>query len=1053
MSQQIQQAVDIANSLTADASLKKQALDFLQQMKESDEAVQLFTSCLRDSQSNTLSKFVALQVLCELVPQSDKEHLIFLKEASLTFLGDNLQKNIEDPEYIKNKTAELFSQLFYFMYGDINGNLWSSFFSDMFQLTNISNLMSIESSDYSLLGLDYFLRICSAINSNIGDQTFVRSKNIQIKNNSLKDAAREYDIVPVTKLWLNALKTLLQQTHPEKYGLACLVLSCIGSYISWIDINLITTNEYISTIYNYLNYSQTRIACSQCLCEVISKKMKPANKLELLSMMNLTDKVLEINDDDIDVCEEIAKLTSSIGYELCNILDHCNDSNGSVDLQAIGTAADHQIINIIVPLVLKFVAHEYDSVSQQCFQFITQYLSFLKKLFALGGKPGSIVAINSKKLPLDEDHRNFLTSLIIVCMKKIEIDETCNEEDVDEIEEFVETIRLKLKVFQDNIAVINPSIYLDNIVKHIESLIIANNWRKLEACLFQMHNFAESIKNNLFGFNKAEITTSRPYGVMCEFMKILINNGTIFQMNNSLIQISFFELVVKHYNFLGTSNKDETTLLNIFCSEFGMFNNKENVRLRTWYLFSRFIKITKPCLTSSILSQFLLKLSPLLVIKAQHSTGTGDDVDTTFDNQLYLFEGVGMLVGINSNTNYEILDAILTPLFSDLESCIAAPIKSPEVVLQTHHILVCIGTVVRGLHTGLVPEHQVNNASVSDKLVHKSLIEKFSNIAEVLLVTFSYFNKYETIRDASRFSFARLTPILNTQVIPFTNRLISIFLNSDLKTIEMSDFLGFLGQMIHMFKSDEENYQLFNNLLTPLIKKIFELVCDNNQGSIINGSLESITTSSKVSNTKNVVITDSFRDKITLKKSYYAFLQSFITNNVTSLLLTKENRDILPIILIDLLTYSPSEIHETSSMKLSMNVLVNFVKRIGTGSCIDTKDINAHGFEKLEGLSEFFISKSVPLVFEIPFKAEYSFNIQDGSCHIVACDLSRLLKTLYYINGSMDSNACLKYLTDVYFPQVQFPEQVAMEFVQALTTLDEKQFEKYFVGFITNMKS
>lgn len=1049
MIQQIQRAVSIANSSTESPDLKKQALDFLEQAKSSENAAQVFSSLLQDTNSSDITKFVALQVLSDLVLQSSGEQLLFIKNTCVELLRDKVAKNSQDPEYVRNKIAELVARLFYCMYGEVNSHLWSQFMQDLLQTLNVAVLQAGPSNEYSPLGLDYLLKTCLSINSEIADQTFVRSKDVQVKNNSLKDDMRLRDVPLLASLWFNVLKTVHNQTDLAQ--LANLTLSCIGSYISWIDINLIVNPEYINVIYEFLDHPHSKIACAQCLCEIISKKMKPGDKLALLGMLNLTDKVVSIGNDDLEVQEQMAKLASSVGVELTVILDQCNDGNPGPDLQNIANTADLQILGQVSPLVLKFMEHEYDSVTQQCFTFISQYLSFLKKFFALGGKPGSAIAMNSKRLPLDRDHEDFLNALLAVCMKKMLIDETSDEDATDDLDEFNETIRSKLKVFQDNVAVINPGIYLQNISKHIQELMAGTDWRQLELAIYQMHNLAESIRNNLFGTNKKEIVNSEPHRIMCKFMSTLLENTSIFQIQNSLIQISFFELVVRHYLFLDTSTKDEITLLNIFCSDFGMFSSKERVRLRTWYLFTRFIKTTKPKLNTELLSQLLSKVLQLLTIKAVVQVPGSGDIDITFDNQLYLFDGVGMLIGSSADSNFDLLDSVLVPLFSDLEACISAPVKTPEVVLQTHHVLMAIGTVARGIHSGLVPENQVNNADINNKFIHKSLIEKFSNIAEVILVTFSYFNKHETIRDATRFSFARLIPILSDGILPFASRLISIFLNSDLKTLEMNDFLGFLGQIVHMFHASEICYQLLNNLLTPVIKKVFELLAQAEQESELVAASGSVASSAKVSNGKNVVITDSFRDKVTLKKAYYNFLQSFVTNHLTSLFLTETNRNVLPLILEDLLTYTADEIHETSSMKLSLNVLINFIEYFGTGVCTDAKDINANSFNKIEGLGEYFISKVIPLVFEIPFNQVYAFNIQDGSCRVIACDLSRLLKTLYLVHGDANENACLSYLTEVYLPQVQFPNQLSMEFAQALASADQKTFEKYFVNFISSI--
>lgn len=1056
MLHRIQEVVAIANCPTTDVVTKKQALEFLNQVKAEPNAAQVFVTLLNDTNSDDLTKFVALQVLTDLVSQAsgDSQQLAFIKTAVVELLRSKVANNVRDAEYFRNKIAEMITGLFYRMYGEINANQWPSFFQDLVTLLCIGGLKEGPVQNCSLLGLDYFARICGSINSEIADQTFVRSKEIQVKNNSLKDTMRIEDIQTMVSIWLNTLKSVVPQQHSE---LAVLTLSCIGSYISWIDVNLIVNEMYITVIYGFLDFTGTKIACAQCLCEIISKKMKPIDKLTLLRMLNLTDKVASLENDDLEVYEQLARLSASVGLELAKVFDQCTNGNSTADSQQVATAADQQILNQVASLVLKFMEHEYDSVTQQCFPFISQYLSVLKKQFALGGKPGSAVAINSKRQPIDQDHQNFLTSLLLVCFKKMRIDDSSDEDSEDEIEEFNDTIRAKLKVFQDSIAVINPALYLDNISSDIQTSLAGVDWRDLELAIYQMHSLSESIRNNLFGLNKSQIATSQATMIMTKFMSILLQNSSIFQMDNPYVQILFFELVVRHYTFLGSDEKDEVALLNIFCSPFGMFNKREKVRLRTWYLFTRLIKITKPKLTTVILSQIIAKVSPLLSIKAMSPNQDGIEDDTTFDNQLYLFEGIGLLIGANTDSNYDILDEVLTPLFTDLETCISAQLQTPDIVLQSHHLLMAIGTIARGVHGGLVPENQVNNALVNKKLIHRSLIEKFSNIAEVVLVSFSFFSKYENVRDASRFTFARLIPILNSEIVPYAGKLIALFLESDLTSLEMNDFLGFLGQMVHMFHKNESCYQLFDNLLTPVINKVHTIMSRidaetslETAGWYEGGNLP------RDNNGKNVVVTDSFRDKILLKKAYYGLLQSFVTNSVTSLLLTERNQGILSTVLLNLLTYIPQEVQETSTVKLALSVLTNFVKIFGSGECKDENDNNAGNVGKLEGLNEFFITKIVPLVFEIPFKPDYKFNIKDGSCRVVACDLSRLLREIYFQSGGgtdIMANPCLKYMAEVYFPQIQFPSELGMELIQMLATLDPKAFEKYYVTLIGTLSS
>ncbi|KAH3902824.1 related to Exportin-T [Saccharomycodes ludwigii] len=1071
--QQITQAIDVANSPTSNTEFKREAVEYLNQVKNLPNSAEIFADLIAND--NSLYKFVALQTLSEIIPtaaaNNSLEILNFIKTNILGYLG----KNIQDPEFIRNKVAELLSLLFYFMYGEVNSNAWSTFFVDLIQSFNISDAISgniVSGKLQNSLGVDYFLRTSLQINTEIADQTFVRNKDIQLKNNLLKDSMRVNDVTILSTLWFN----ILSKCSVNYQDLTFLTLKSIGSFVSWIDINLIVTNDFITAITRCLDKESTSIPCGDCLCEIISKKMKAQDKLHLLAMLDLTNRVGKFNNTDVEVIENLAKLVSVVGVEYTIIIDHDNNLIEQADLQ---------ITTKICPLVLEFLSHEYDNVSQQCFPFVTAYLSFLKKFFALGGKPGSAISMNSKKLAIDQTHLDFLEKLLTIINLKMKIDSASEPGSIDEIEEFDETIRSKLKVFQDTIAVINPTLYMQFMTRIIEQPPVDNDWRTKELHIFQMHNFAESVRNNLFGIPKNLIGESEPYRLMKRFASNnLLQDTSVFQFNNPWIQISFFELIVRHYNFIDVEN--ELPLLNVFVSTFGIFSSAERVRLRTWYLFSRFVKLTKPKLGASDLLALLDKISSLLIISMPQvnsptlniNNDSAIESDTTFDNQLYLFESVGILIAGNKKQNYNMLDGIMSPLFHNLEHCISVPTKTQQLVLQTNHVLMAIGIVARGIHSGIVPESQLNTVAVNEKLVDKTLIEKFSNIAEVVLVTFQYFNKYEIVRDSARFAFARLVPILNSNIIPYISRLLAIFYESDLKVLEMNDFLGFVGQIIHNFQNNNNCYQLLNSLVTPLVKKVFQTmnIIDKEQMEPTNLSSAA---SGRTSNGKNVIVTDAFREKILLKKAYYGFLQAFITNHVTSLFLTESNREVFALILEDLLTYEPQELQEMSTMKLSLSVLLKILRFLGTGACTDLQDNNRNDLVRLDGLREFFIAKIVPLCFEIPFKPEYAFNINDGSCRVIASDLARLLKSLYTINNSantigainnenvnnndtngadgsssiLGTNKCIVYLVDVYFPQIQFPNNISMEFINALISLDEKKFEKYYVSFIVQIAS
>ncbi|KAJ2357561.1 hypothetical protein H4S02_012518 [Coemansia sp. RSA 2611] len=71
----------------------------------------------------------------------------------------------------------------------------------------------------------------------------------------------------------------------------------------------------------------------------------------------------------------------------------------------------------------------------------------------------------------------------------------------------------------------------------------------------------------------------------------------------------------------------------------------------------------------------------------------------------------------------------------------------------------------------------------------------------------------------------------------------------------------------------------------------------------------------------------------------------------------------------------------------------------------------------------------------------------DGSS-VAAIPLPQLLAPP--IGGDLNQNQFAVYLSSALLPRMGCPASMATEFVQALASLDQKQFKKYFSAFLTN---
>ncbi|EGW30186.1 uncharacterized protein SPAPADRAFT_53011 [Spathaspora passalidarum NRRL Y-27907] len=994
MEQQIHQAVEIALSGTADVNLKNQAFEFINQIKSTEEGYKSCLDILIKSSTDPVNpelKFFVYQVIDENIDKLSKEQLFALNNSIFKVLQEYITKDIKDAPHSRNKLSQIFAKVFCFVYIEIYPNF-------------IKDLLSIIGTNgQSQLAVDYYTRIILAIHSEIGDKFISRTREGQDRNNLLKDHIRLHDMETLVASWSKILCNEYNYTSEILEN----TLKIVGSYISWMEIGLFVTPEFVNLILGYLTRGgPERNTTCETLIEVISKKMNPANKLELIRLLNLTTVInsIDLNTNDIDFMEHIAKLVNQIGHELLIVLDNQPDLTSS---------ASNELFTLW-PMIFSLLSHEYDDVSQQVFPFIQQYLLLCKK------NP----ALSSTELLSN------LLNKVILKMKFDDDQEGIDESDNEETEQFLE-IRQKLKTFQDTIAILNPELYLNAIPIVINESIFNNkdksDWRKLELGLYELRNFSESLRNNLINLPKSSINESKPYMIFQEFLIKLINSDILLEIGHPRIQLEFFDIIVKHYTYLNQHvNRTDLIIriLEIFTSPLGLFNEIEKVRLRSWYLLFRFMKLTKPRLSEELLEKIIIKIQPLLVIKAElpHTDEDNDVVENgNFNNQQYLFETMGLLISLmqDESLKVKLIDLIFQPLFSDLENCIGIQSTRPDdplVTLQAHHSLMAIGTIVRGY------DYEYNMKYANE------IIDKINNAARVVLITLENFSKSEMIRDASRFSFARFIPILKSSISMHLSQLITLIWSApNLQLHELSDFLSFLGQIVHNYQHDENIYQLLNNFLSSLFKTIFEVL-------------------KKDSKSDGEIIPDVIRDENFLKKSVLNFLSAIIINHCSSLLITETNKSEFPEVIGKVFEYA-YDLSDTSVSKLAISQLVNIVNIFGYGGkIVDSEDKYSAALPAVEGIDEFLMNRVVHLSFELPFQRA-EFDLNDAQFRMIAQEIAVLLKTYQIRKGDAFLNYLSRYLSDMGLSQ-----NLMNEFCTNLIQDELKDFKKYFITFVTKIK-
>jgi exportin-T len=63
--------------------------------------------------------------------------------------------------------------------------------------------------------------------------------------------------------------------------------------------------------------------------------------------------------------------------------------------------------------------------------------------------------------------------------------------------------------------------------------------------------------------------------------------------------------------------------------------------------------------------------------------------------------------------------------------------------------------------------------------------------------------------------------------------------------------------------------------------------------------------------------------------------------------------------------------------------------------------------------------------------------------------MTTIQKTLYVKQG----NNFIEYMTNVFFPSINCPQETATRYCQAVSQYDSRAFKKYFQSFISEAKS
>lgn len=438
--------------------------------------------------SSEVVRLVSLEIVNSAIhAQSlDTQSLLSLRDALLNYVRSTYSSNQQpklDSGSLQNKLTQTLTLLFVSLYKQG----WESFIDDFLALT----ISPGSNQPDNVVGVILYLRLLSSIHDEIADVMLVRQDSQVRSHTELKDLLRERDVGKVAQSW----QDLLAQYGNQNDSIVEMTLKIIGKWVSWVDISLIINEGMLNLILPLVGRSndssgedRVRDAAVDAFTEIVGKKMRPADKTEMISFLNLRDIIAQLISSpplhefqgtpryDTDLGEAVAKLVNTVTSDIVRVLEDRSTDDAT-------RAKSNQLLHDFIPLLLRFFSDEYDEICSTVIPSLTDVLAYFRKLSEL---PSSF----SETLPP-------ILNAIIMKMRYDETSSWGNEDEQTDEAEFQE-LRKRLQVLQKTVAVVDQNLYVEvltnlvaNTLQKLDEQGSNMDWRDVDLALHEMYLFGE----------------------------------------------------------------------------------------------------------------------------------------------------------------------------------------------------------------------------------------------------------------------------------------------------------------------------------------------------------------------------------------------------------------------------------------------------------------------------------------------------------------------------------------------------------------------------------
>ncbi|KAI1085879.1 Xpo1-domain-containing protein [Whalleya microplaca] len=1025
MESQIENAIEIAWNPTSDQALKGQAFDYLHRLRSDLQAWQVCVGLFaRTPRASEVARLVSLEIVNNAihVHPLDSQSLVSLRDALLAYVQStygSVQQGETDSSSLQNKLTQTLTTLFVVLYKQG----WESFIDDFLAFTTSPGSNQRD----NVAGVVLYLRILGSIHDEIADVMVMRQDHQGRAHTELKDLMRARDVGKIAQSW----QDLLAQYGTQNDSIVEMTLKVIGKWVSWIDISLIINDSMLGLIFpligrpnNSAGEDRVRDAAVDTFTEIVGKKMRPADKTEMIAFLNLRDIISQLIASpplhefkstaryDTDLGEAVAKLVNTVVADLVRVLEDRSTNDAT-------RATATQLLHDFIPLLLRFFSDEYDEICSTVIPSLTDVLTYFRRLPELPA-------------PFSETLPPILNAVIM----KMRYDETSswgNEDEQTDEAEFQE-LRKRLQVLQKSVAAVDQNLYVEvltnlvaNTFQTLDEQGPQMDWRDLDLALHEMFLFGElAMPNQGLGIKHqpSAAATERLAAMMTKMVQSNIAN-----FPHPAILLHYMEICVRYCTFF----ENQPAFIGQVLENFVRLVHHEHVRIRTrsWYLFHRFVKHLR-AQVGNVAETVIQSIGDLLPIKAEmpgddvdddmSSDETDNSADAVFTSQLYLFEAIGCISSTAATpVEKQALYArsVMDPLFTDMEQHLpGAKAGDAQAMLQIHHIVVALGTLAHGFSDWAPGTTSSNQRSPPAK----ALSDEFARAAEAILIALSELNTSSEIRTACRSAFSRLLGVLGSAVLPQLPQWIEGLLSRSSSKDEMAMFLRLLDQVVYGFKA--EIYDVLNQLLTPLLQRVFGGLSEPISG------------------------TDDEIQLAELRREYLTFIGIILNNDLAGVLVSEANQGFFESLINSILALARDVSPGSNNLPASRLAFGILTKMAGIWGGPDVANISANPSAPsgspspvIPGFDQFLIDRFHSVCWEVLRDPQFKPS-SDAQTKQVMNEIAGLEQAVYLKTGEV----FLQHIQSTLFPGLGIDGN---DFLRSMTTAtDKKNFSKYLLELL-----